>query len=73
MFLFSSVLPCLYFILLYENKSLIKLSLLGKTLLSKKAHEKSLTTIEQFNGRPKLPGWPGKDGAAPSLGGQWLL
>jgi hypothetical protein len=48
-------------------------SLLGKMQLTKKAHEKSLTSIEQFNGRPKLPGWPGKEGAAPSLGKQWLL
>jgi hypothetical protein len=47
------------------------LLLLGKTLLSKKAHEKRLTSIE-FNGRPKLPGWQGKDGTAPSLGEQWL-
>jgi hypothetical protein len=47
--------------------------MLGKTPLSKKAHEKSLTSIEQFNGRHKLPGWLGKDGAAPSLGEQWLL
>jgi hypothetical protein len=46
---------------------------LGKRSLSKKAHEKSLTSIEQFNGRPKLPGWLGKDGAVPSLGEQWLL
>jgi hypothetical protein len=31
-----------------------------KTLLTKKAHEKSLTSIEQFNSSFKLPGWPGK-------------
>jgi hypothetical protein len=27
----------------------------------------------KFNGRPKLPGWPGKDGAAQTLGQVWLL
>jgi hypothetical protein len=30
----------------------------------------------KFNGRPKLPGWPGgkkKDGAVQSLGEAWLL
>jgi hypothetical protein len=36
----------------------------GRTPLTKKAHKKSLSFIElhraKFNGRPKLPGWPGK-------------
>jgi hypothetical protein len=27
----------------------------------------------KFNGRPKLPGWPGKDGAAVNLGQAGLL
>jgi hypothetical protein len=48
--------------------------MLGKTLLSKKAHEKSLTSIEQslMAGPNCQAGW-GKDGTAPSLGEQWLL
>jgi hypothetical protein len=49
--------------------------MLGKTLLTKKAHEKSLTSIEQsliMSGPNCQAGW-GKDGAAPSLGDQWLL
>jgi hypothetical protein len=39
-----------------------------------KAHEKSLTSIEQglMAGPNRQAGW-GKDGAAPSLGEQWLL
>jgi hypothetical protein len=47
--------------------------LLGKTPLSKKAQEKTHVHRAKFNGRPKLPGWLGKDGAALSLGEQWLL
>jgi hypothetical protein len=27
----------------------------------------------KFNGRPELPGWLGKDGAAQTLGQAWLL
>jgi hypothetical protein len=46
---------------------------LGKTPLSKKAHEKTHIHRAKFNGRPKLPGWRGKDGAARSLSEQWLL
>jgi hypothetical protein len=47
--------------------------MLGKMLLSKKAHEK-LTSIEQslMAGPNCQAGW-GKDGAALSLGEQWLL
>jgi hypothetical protein len=48
--------------------------MLGKTLLTKKTHEKSLTSIEQsLTAGPNCQvGW-GKDGAAPNLGEQWLL
>jgi hypothetical protein len=34
--------------------------MLGKTPLSKKAHKKTQVHRAGFNGRPKLPGWPGK-------------
>jgi hypothetical protein len=34
-------------------------------LLSKKAHEKTHVHRAKFNGRPKLPGWPGKKMALP--------
>jgi hypothetical protein len=48
--------------------------LLGKTLLSKKAHEKSLTSIQQdLMAGPNCQAGRGKDGAAPSLGEQLLL
>jgi hypothetical protein len=45
--------------------------MLGKTPLTKKAHEKSLTSIEQslMAGPNCQAGW-GKDGADPSLGKQ---
>jgi hypothetical protein len=48
--------------------------MLGKMPLSKKAHEKSLMSIEQslMAGPNCQAGW-GKDGAASSLGEQWLL
>jgi hypothetical protein len=48
--------------------------LLGKMPLSKKAHEKSLMSIEQslMAGPNFQAGW-GKDGATPSLGKWWLL
>jgi hypothetical protein len=47
---------------------------LGKTPLLKKAHEKSLTSIEQnLTAGPNCQAGQGKDGAAPSLGEQWLL
>jgi hypothetical protein len=48
--------------------------MLGKMLLTKKAHEKSLTSIEQslMAGPNCQAGW-GKDGTALSLGEQWLL
>jgi hypothetical protein len=42
--------------------------MLGKMLFTKKAHEKFSRPRAKFNGRPKLPGWPGKDGAAVILG-----
>jgi hypothetical protein len=56
------------------NKGMRGKTLLGKTPLSKKAHEKSLMSIEQglMAGPNCQAGW-GKDGAAPSLGEQWLL
>jgi hypothetical protein len=45
--------------------------MLGKTPLSKKAHEKSLTSIEQaLMAGPNCQAGQGKDGAAPSLGEQ---
>jgi hypothetical protein len=37
------------------------------------SREKSHVHRAKFNGRPKLPGWPGKDGAAQSLAEEWLL
>jgi hypothetical protein len=48
--------------------------MLGKMLLTKKAHEKSLTSIEQslMAGSTCQAGW-GKDGAAQILGQAWLL
>jgi hypothetical protein len=49
-------------------------SLLGKMLLSKKAHEKSLTSIEQsLMAGPNCQAGQGKDGAAANLGQTWLL
>jgi hypothetical protein len=48
--------------------------MLGKMPLSKKAHEKNLTSIEQgLMAGPNCQAGRGKDGAAPSLGKQWLL
>jgi hypothetical protein len=48
--------------------------MLGKTPLSKKAHEKSLTSIEQgLMAGPNCQAGQGKDGTAQSLGKQWLL
>jgi hypothetical protein len=48
--------------------------MLGKTPLSKKAHEKSLTSIEQsLMADPNCQAGWGKDGTAPSLGEVWLL
>jgi hypothetical protein len=48
--------------------------MLGKLLLTKKVHEKILTSIEQslMAGLNSQAG-QGKDGAAPSLGQDWLL
>jgi hypothetical protein len=43
-------------------------SVLGKTSLSKKAHEKTHVHRARFNGRPKLPGWPGKRWRSPEPG-----
>jgi hypothetical protein len=45
-----------------------KFLLLGKTLLSKKAHETTHVHTAKFNGRPKLPGWPGEKMAKPEPG-----
>jgi hypothetical protein len=48
--------------------------MLGKTLLTRKAHEKSLTSIEQsLMADPNCQAGWGKDGAAQSLGEEWLL
>jgi hypothetical protein len=48
--------------------------MLGKTPVSKKAHEKSLMSIEQslMAGPNCQAGW-GKGGAAVNLGQAWLL
>jgi hypothetical protein len=46
---------------------------LGKTPFTKKAHEKTHVHRGKCNGRPQLPGWPGKDGTAQTLGKAWLL
>jgi hypothetical protein len=42
--------------------------MLGKTPLSKKAHKKSHVHRAKLNGRPKLPGWPGKRWRSPEPG-----
>jgi hypothetical protein len=42
--------------------------MLGKTPLSKKAHEKTHVHRARFNGRHKLPGWPGKRWCSPEPG-----
>jgi hypothetical protein len=47
--------------------------MLGKMPLTKKANEKISHPRAEFNGRLKLPGWLGKDGAAQTLGQAWLL
>jgi hypothetical protein len=47
--------------------------MLGKMSFTKKAHEKISCPRAEFNGRLKLPGWPGKDGTAQILGQAWLL
>jgi hypothetical protein len=47
--------------------------LLGKTPLSKKAHEETHVHRAKFNGRPTLPGWLGKRWRSLNLGEQWLL
>jgi hypothetical protein len=47
---------------------------LGKMPLTKKAHEKSLTSIEQsLMAGPNCQAGQGKDGAAANLGQAWLL
>jgi hypothetical protein len=48
--------------------------MLGKTLLTKKAYEKSLTSIEQsLMAGPNWQAGPGKDGTGVNLGQAWLL
>jgi hypothetical protein len=48
--------------------------MLGKTLLTKKAHEKSLMSIEQsLMAGPNCQAGQGKDGTAAILGQAWLL
>jgi hypothetical protein len=42
--------------------------MLGKMLTRKVSHPRA-----KLNGRLKPPGWPGKDGAAQTLGEAWLL
>jgi hypothetical protein len=47
---------------------------LGKPLLTKKAHEKSLTSLEQsLTAGPNCQTGRGNDGAAANLGQAWLL
>jgi hypothetical protein len=49
-------------------------AMLGKMPLTKKAHEKSLMSVEQsLMAGPNCQAGRGKDGVAPSLGEQWLL
>jgi hypothetical protein len=60
-----------FYLTLFE---FLLLSVLGKTPLSKKAHEKSLTSIEQsLMAGPNCQVGQGKDGTVPSKGEQWLL
>jgi hypothetical protein len=47
--------------------------MLGKTPLSKKAHEKTHVHRAKLMSGPNFQAGRGKDGAAPSLGEQWLL
>jgi hypothetical protein len=48
--------------------------MLGKMSLTKKAHEKILTSIEQsLMAGPNCQAGQGEDGTAPGLGEQWLL
>jgi hypothetical protein len=48
--------------------------MLGKMSLTKKAHEKSLMSIEQsLKAGPNFQAGQGKDGAALSLREEWLL
>jgi hypothetical protein len=47
--------------------------MLGKMLLTKKAHKKVSHPRAKFSGRLKPPGWPGKDGTAQTLDQSWLL
>jgi hypothetical protein len=58
----------------FSLQSFSLLFLLGKMPLTKKAHEKSLTSIEQslIAGPNYQAGW-GKDGTTHSLGEVWLL
>jgi hypothetical protein len=58
----------------FSFQSFSLLFLLGKMPLTKKAHEKSLTSVEQslMAGPNCQAGW-GKDGATQILGEVWLL
>jgi hypothetical protein len=48
--------------------------MLGRTLLTKKAYEKNLTSIEQsLMAGPNCQAGLGKDGVAANLGQAWLL
>jgi hypothetical protein len=48
--------------------------MLGKMSLTKKAYEKSITSIKQsLMAGPNCQAGPGKDGAAANLGQVWLL
>jgi hypothetical protein len=54
--------------LIYINLHCKQLPLLGKTPLTKKAHEKSLSSRAKFNGRLEPPCWLEKGGAEQTLG-----
>jgi hypothetical protein len=47
---------------------MLRIKLLGKMLLTKKLTRKVSCPRARFNGKLKLPGWPGKDGTALTLG-----
>jgi hypothetical protein len=60
--------------IIIEWKNMHKTYTLGKTPLTKTPQEQSLTSTEQSSmAGPNCQAGRGKDGAAPSLGEQWLL
>jgi hypothetical protein len=67
-----SAIPSHFHLIVIDLKNVFSL-VLGKTPLTKKAHEETHVHRAKFNGRPTLPGWPGKRWRSLSLGEQWLL